>query len=167
MPPSPKFLDVYCQIRLPKILHQGKSHHLSCATGNVAISSKIKNGCFSRKLEKGIVTFVLADAAWVFFASDSLHHACDIFRQMVTSFQTTSIYEIGLDRGNWFILCFGILLLFVVDVIHEKDVSVFQFVQRQTVLFRWTLYLGLIWSIILFGIYGAGYDSSQFIYFQF
>ena len=125
------------------------------------------NGCFSRKLEKGIVTFVLADAAWVFFASDSLHHACDIFRQMVTSFQTTSIYEIGLDRGNWFILCFGILLLFVVDVIHEKDVSVFQFVQRQTVLFRWTLYLGLIWSIILFGIYGAGYDSSQFIYFQF
>ena len=126
-----------------------------------------KNGCFSRKLEKGIVTFVLADAAWVFFASDSLHHACDIFRQMVTSFQTTSIYEIGLDRGNWFILCFGILLLFVVDVIHEKDVSVFQFLQRQTVLFRWTLYLGLIWSIILFGIYGAGYDSSQFIYFQF
>ena len=122
---------------------------------------------FSQRLSKIIVTFILADLAWVVFAADSLSHAHQIFRQMFTAFQLAGIYEIGLDRGNWFILKFGIMILMAVDIIHEKGKSVFQFVNRQTIWFRWILYLGLVWSIILFGIYGVGYDAGQFIYFQF
>ena len=122
---------------------------------------------FSRRLGKRIVTFALVDFAWVFFAADHLHHVFGIYHQMLTTFQTTSIYEIGLDRGNWFILSFGIFVLMAVDIIHERGDSVFLLVNRQTLWFRWILYLGLIWCIILFGIYGVGYDSSQFIYFQF
>lgn len=122
---------------------------------------------FSRRLGKRIVTFALVDFAWVFFAADHLQHAYGIFRQMFTTFQTASIYEIGLDRGNWFMLSFGIVVLMTVDYIHERGNSVFLLVNRQTIWFRWVLYLGLIWCIILFGIYGVGYDSSQFIYFQF
>ena len=53
------------------------------------------------------------------------------------------------------------------DVLHEKGYAIFLAMSRQTVLFRWSLYLGLIWSVIMFGIYGIGYDSSQFIYFRF
>lgn len=123
--------------------------------------------CFSRKLERCIVTFLLVDFAWIFFAADNLHHAYSILRQMFTTFQTTSIYKIGLDRGNWFILFFAISILFIVDIFHEKGVSIFQSVKEQTLFFRWVLYLGLIWSIIMLGIYGNGYDASQFIYFQF
>ncbi len=122
---------------------------------------------FSQKLGKGIITFVLVDFAWIFFAADTVYHACGILRQMLTSFQTTSIYEIGLDRGNWFMLCFGLFILAIVDYFHESGESVFLLVNRQKLWFRWILYLGLIWCIILFGIYGVGYDSSQFIYFQF
>lgn len=122
---------------------------------------------FSQKLGKGIVTFILVDFAWVVFAADNLHHAYYIFRQMLTVFQTTSIYEIGLDRGNWFMLFLGIVLLMMVDLAHEKKKSIFRWVNRQALWFRWILYLTLIWCIILFGIYGVGYDSSQFIYFQF
>lgn len=86
---------------------------------------------------------------------------------MITVFQTTSIYEIGLDRGNWFILLGSIFILGIVDVIHEKGESVFCLVSGQEFWFRWLLYLGLIWGIIMFGIYGIDYDASQFIYFQF
>lgn len=102
-----------------------------------------------------------------FFAADSLHHCYDIIRQMFSVFQTTGIFEIGLDRGNWFMLCFGILILLIVDIVHERGKSIFYWVNQQTILFRWILYLGLMWCIILFGIYGVGYDASQFIYFQF
>lgn len=122
---------------------------------------------FSQRLGKGIVTFLLVDFAWVFFAADHLQQVYGILRQMLTVFQTTSIYEIGLDRGNWFMLSFGVIVLMTVDIIHEKGKSIFLLVNRQTLWFRWILYLGLIWCIILFGIYGVGYDSSQFIYFQF
>ncbi|MCM1044027.1 MAG: hypothetical protein NC417_00815 [Candidatus Gastranaerophilales bacterium] len=122
---------------------------------------------FSRKLGKMILTFILVDIAWIFFAADDLRHAWHIFQQMSRIFQTTSIYAIGLDRGNWFMLCFGIVVLMIVDLIHEKGKSVFVLIGQQTVWFRWILYLGLIWCIIMFGIYGIGYDTSQFIYFQF
>ncbi len=86
---------------------------------------------------------------------------------MLSVLQTTSLYEIGLDRGNWFMLCLGITILFIVDLIHERKQSVFYLISQQTIWFRWTLYLGLIWCVIMFGIYGVGYDASQFIYFQF
>ncbi len=122
---------------------------------------------FSQKLGKGIVTFALVDFAWIFFAADSLRQVYAILRQMLTTFQISSIYDMGLDRGNWFMLLMGICILTAVDVVHEKGKSVFLFVNRQTLWFRWILYLGLIWCTILFGIYGVEYDSSQFIYFQF
>lgn len=122
---------------------------------------------FSQKLGKMMGTFLLVDAAWVFFAADSLRQVYAVFRQMLTAFQKAGIYELGLDRGNWFILWFGIAVLLTVDVLHEKGYSIFMLVRRQTVWFRWNLYLGLIWCTILFGIYGAGYDAGQFLYFQF
>lgn len=122
---------------------------------------------FSQKLGKGIITFILVDFAWIFFATDSMNQVYHIFYQMWTTFQTTSIYEIGLDQKNWLILFLGIIILIIVDIIHECGKSVFSFVNHQTLWFRWILYLGLIWCIILFGVYGIDYDSSQFIYFQF
>lgn len=126
-----------------------------------------KEYSFSQRLGKIVVTFILVDFAWVFFAADSLRHACAILRQMLTKFQRVGIYEIGLDRGNWCMLILGLLVLLIVDVIHEKRRSIFAIVNRQTLWFRWILYIGLIWYIILFGIYGVAYDTSQFIYFQF
>ncbi len=122
---------------------------------------------FSQRLGKRIITFFLVDIAWIFFASNNLKHSFNILRQMLSVLQTTSLYEIGLDRGNWFMLCFGITILFIVDLIHERKQSVFYLIGQQTIWFRWTLYLGLIWCVIMFGIYGVGYDASQFIYFQF
>ncbi|MDE6664491.1 MAG: MBOAT family protein [Lachnospiraceae bacterium] len=122
---------------------------------------------FSDRLLRIIITFILVDIAWVFFASSSLRQALDMLIQMFTSFQMASIYEIGLDRGNWFMFWFGVGILTVVDVCHEMGKSIFAMVNKQLLYFRWLLYLGLIWSVIMFGIYGSKYDTSQFIYFQF
>lgn len=121
----------------------------------------------SRRIRKCIGTFVLVDFAWIFFVCGSLSHALKLIKQMLLCFQTTGIYEIGLDRGNWCFLMFGIFILLLVDILHEKNVSIFKLVDSQEVWFRWMLYLGLIWTIIIFGIYGVAYDTSTFIYFQF
>ena len=40
-------------------------------------------------------------------------------------------------------------------------------VEKQVFPVRGLIWLCLVWGIILLGIYGAGYDTSQFIYFQF
>lgn len=130
-------------------------------------SNDENNASFSILLLRIITTFIFVDIAWVFFASSSLRQAFGMFAQMFSAFQTTSIYEIGLDSGNWFMLWFGLGILTIVDVCHEMGKSVFAMVNKQALYFRWILYLGLIWSVIMFGIYGSKYDTSQFIYFQF
>lgn len=121
----------------------------------------------SKHLREGFFTFVLVDFAWVFFAADSIHHALRIFKQMLSAIITTSLYEIGLDRANWQVLIGAIVILFVIDILHEKGMSVLKLINSQEVWLRMLIYLSMIWSIIMFGIYGVGYDTSQFIYFQF
>lgn len=122
---------------------------------------------FSGKLVKICVTFALVDIAWVFFASNSVSHAIGIFQQMFKVFQTSSLMGIGLDSGNWAVLIMGIVILFVVDLMHEKGKGIFEIMERQMLWYRWGLYLGLIWGTIMLGVYGITYDTSQFIYFQF
>lgn len=122
---------------------------------------------FSTKFRKRVVTFVLIDFAWIFFVCQGLHHSLGVIGNMFTCFHTTSIFELGLDRGNMLILFGSIIILFVVDIIHENKMSIFEVVGGQELWFRWIIYLSLIWLTIMFGIYGVAYDASTFIYFQF
>lgn len=124
-------------------------------------------GNFSKRFRKGILTFILVDFAWVFFAADSVYMALGIFRQMLSEVMTASIFSIGLDKYNWRIMIESIVILIAVDIIHEKGISILKTINAQEIWMRMLIYIGLIWSIILFGVYGAGYDTSQFIYFQF
>ena len=39
--------------------------------------------------------------------------------------------------------------------------------ERQPLVLRWTVYLLLIFAVLIFGIYGPGYDAAAFIYFAF
>lgn len=122
---------------------------------------------FSRRIRKTLGTFVLVDFAWLFFAAGSFRVSLGLLKQMTVSFSTTSLLGLGLDEKDWLILICAILVLLVVDILHEKNISVTAAVEKQEVWFRWTLYLGLIWGTIMVGIYGIAYDTSQFIYFQF
>ena len=49
----------------------------------------------------------------------------------------------------------------------ERGIKIREELAKQNLLFRWIIYIIAIEIIIVFGIYGEGYDASQFIYFQF
>jgi len=121
----------------------------------------------SRKIRSVLVTFVLVDFAWIFFVCNSFKQALLVIKQMFTVFQTTDLYNVGLSRGNWSILILAIGLLLVVDILHESGKSIFIIMGKQECFFRWISYVGIVWIIIMFGIYGTQYDASTFIYFQF
>ena len=136
----------------------------------ISKASNIKRNTYetlSAKIRGTIITFIFVDFAWIFFMSKSLRNALGLIRQMFTVFQTTDFFELGLDSGNWFILNGGLITLMIVDVLHEKKMSIYECVAKQEIWFRWILYFTLLWITILFGIYGPEYDTSTFIYFQF
>ncbi len=114
-----------------------------------------------------LITFVLVDVAWVFFRASSVRDSIAFFRQMLTGVQKVSLLRITFSWYEWLILLLAILMMFAVDLLHENRIRVREILFRQNLVFRWIVYLAAFWVIILFGVYGAEYDQSQFIYFQF
>lgn len=121
----------------------------------------------SARLRKTIATFVLTDFAWLFFRADNLSHAFSLLRQMVSNIWLYTPGSFGLEPSGFTILCAALILLFVVDWLHEKNIDIFGRLMKQELWFRYAVCLTLIWAVILLGVYGTAYTSSQFIYFQF
>ncbi len=112
-------------------------------------------------------TFLLVNFAWIFFAAGGLKRALRILARMTQMFSTGTLPEAFRLPGFWLPLCGGLLIVLIVDTLHEKGLSVFAVIRSKPLPLRWCVYIVLIWSVIMLGIYGVGYDSSGFIYAQF
>lgn len=78
-----------------------------------------------------------------------------------------TLYRLGLDRPNFILLVISIMVLVIVDVVRERGTHIRQTIANQNIILRWTIYYGAIFSLIIFGMYGPGYDASSFIYQRF
>ena len=54
-------------------------------------------------------------------------------------------------------------LLFVISYVQTK-LSVSGWILRQHVIVRWSIYIGAVLAVMVFGTYGFGYDAKDFIY---
>ena len=63
------------------------------------------------------------------------------------------------------IVCLGILS--AADICKYRSIHLIAWITKQGIWFRWLIYFAAIFGILIFGVYGPGYDASQFIYFQF
>ena len=58
-----------------------------------------------------------------------------------------------------------LLVLFVSNM--QERTSIRDEIDRRGTVFRWALMMAGIISVIVFGVYGAGYDAAKFIYMQY
>lgn len=133
----------------------------------------VKTESISFKLGQVVSTFLLVDYAWIFFRAGSLRIALDYSKRIFTKWDPWSlfngeIYTLGLDRTEFNILVVSVVVLFLVDLIrYFKKQNITVFLEEQCIWFQWLTVILLIGAIIVYGIYGIRFDSSQFIYFQF
>lgn len=78
-----------------------------------------------------------------------------------------TLISLGLSTADWFILCIMLLILLGVDTAHERGIKIRQTIAEQGIVFRWIIYYAAMFAVVIFGIYGSGYDSASFIYQQF
>lgn len=133
---------------------------------------RIDRSAGSYKLGRILVTYVLVNFAWIFFRAPGLTEAKGIIENMFAAFNPWiftdgSLYELGLSIGSFWVGIVSIVLLMGVSIAQYNKISIREKFAKQGLIFRWLISLGLIFSIIIFGIYGPGYSASQFIYFQF
>ncbi len=76
------------------------------------------------------------------------------------------LLNIGLGAGDYIVAGIGVALMFAVSCVQEKFGSVRELIWERRAL-PYALFSALALAILVFGAYGVGYDSSQFIYNQF
>ncbi len=122
---------------------------------------------------RAFVVSALVDVAWVFFRAESFRQAFAFFKRLIikqdfwTLFDGT-IYTYGLDVTEMHILIAGLILLVVVDLIRvRKGLAIDKWIMSQYAVFRVLFVLAIVMFTVMFGVYGPGFDSKDFIYFQF
>lgn len=132
----------------------------------------IKEDTFSYHLWQRIYTFFWVSLSWMFFRATGLKSVLLMLRQIVTRFEGHKLFgwtinNIGMEPQTLIVVLIAITLLFVVDDWKYKGNDAIAFVFRQGFVFRWCVYLGLLFTIIMFGAYGYEFTQTEFIYFQF
>ena len=75
--------------------------------------------------------------------------------------------KLGIKTADWILLLISVFILLFVDYLHEKKVPIRESITQQGIVFETLLFIAGITAVILFGIYGPGFESSKFIYQQF
>lgn len=129
---------------------------------------RINTKAFSWKLFQIIRTFILIVIGRFFSRGASFGAAVWMMRHSLDFnpgvLFNGGIFTLGLTQKDFILL--GICLIFwiMISTIQECGYSVRELIARQNAVFRWIIYLVGIFAIVIFGIYGIGYDAKSFIY---
>ncbi len=96
------------------------------------------------------------------------------FKMFTSIFTVSNIKELfgvttsslGLTIADFIVILLGCCLMFIVSFLQIKKGSICTFFDKHTTIGVFA-FCSMIFVIIIFGAYGIGYDSSQFIYNQF
>ncbi len=133
---------------------------------------KINTDALGWKISGGLVTFLLVDYAWLYFRAKSLREALKIQLKIYSEFHLPYILSDSLlgvfgSYSTLAILIFSLIFLFYTDYLQLQGIDWKKRVLEQQVVYRWLVYIVMLLALLIFGVYGAGHEQTQFIYFQF
>lgn len=114
-------------------------------------------------------TFLLLCANRLFLQSERLSAALAAFRNLFSTFNPEILVNGALKNLHFPLarslpICAGLVFVLIVDILHERGVSIRGRLNKAPVPVEWAAMLGLILFILLFGRYGAAYSAGSFIY---
>ncbi len=133
------------------------------------------NSCttsFSRRLLKALLTFLLADFAWLIFRAPSVGAVLEIIHKVVFLPEigrtiVEGLWTGGVDVSKYRLVVFESIALLGIDICHERRIDVSGWLGRQEKWFRWMVYILLTFLILIGLIRDYGAEASAFIYTQF
>ncbi|MGN1165706.1 MAG: MBOAT family O-acyltransferase [Lachnospiraceae bacterium] len=131
----------------------------------------INQKCASWRFFQIARTFFLVAIGRVIYITPNFHASLVILKSMFTAknvgiFFNGGLYELGLSRPDFYVLLFACLILIVVEIFQER-MKIREWLYEQNLYLRWGLAFGLVFTILIFGVYGHGYDAAGFIYMQY
>ena len=126
----------------------------------------INTQCFSFRLFQIIIAFLIINYSRLFFRAPDIETAVIMTKQMFSVwnpwiFFDNSLYDMGLSRKDFYVLCFSIIILWAVSFMQEKGIKIREELAKQNLVFRWILYWIAIFGILTFGVYGTAYKDRK------
>lgn len=139
---------------------------------NIVEYLNIKSESYSWVLLQRIRTYAIFSAGSVFFAAESFRDALFRYQTLFASIKNLNpwtlfdgtVIRLGVTWGDVNIIILGIFLLHKIDTLREKEGMAREWMQKQIVVFRWGAWISLFFLVLIYGLYGPGYEASQFIY---
>lgn len=115
------------------------------------------------KLMQIIITFVLTCFAFIFFRAETVSQAIYMISHIAN---LVPIGKLGLTNSDYIVTLLSLALLFTISLLKQKY-NIRKEISNQHIVVKYAIWIGLIILILVFGYYGVGYDSSNFIYQKF
>lgn len=114
-------------------------------------------------------TWIIVFTGELFFRAENLGTGIKMFRSMFSGFSIRLLNRdfflgLGLDKADYIAVLAGCMIVFAVDIINEKKLLGEDGIKKLCLPVRWALYYSLLFSVILFGAYGIGYNTVDLIY---
>lgn len=124
------------------------------------------------KFVRMLAVFFVVDFAWLFFRAPDTTTAFCMIEKIYKGLREyngilSECMKTGITRLQIFFLLFGLICMFIVDVIHIRKGRVRSKIAHFPIVIRWGIYYGVIFILITIMIANMGIDASNFIYEQF
>ena len=140
------------------------------------VSVKLRKALHSDKLPYKIFqtarTFFLICLGHIFFRANNVPDAVMMYKAIFRPFSMSreTLASLGLDTGNLIVLIVAFAVLVAVDIYkyrekqEEEPRLVLARIMSKPVVVSWAVFMLLAVAVLIFGMYGLGYDSGAFIY---
>ncbi len=119
-----------------------------------------------------VKTSILVAIGELFFRAHGLAEGLKMFKKIFTDFTFSGITsgkvdKAGLDICDFAIVMVVVLIVFIIGILREKGIAVREELSKKNIVIRWVILLALIFFVIIFGAYGAGYTPVEPMYADF
>lgn len=120
-----------------------------------------------RMLQRFFVFFICAMLIDI-FSVGTLRECAAYFKRMLTVWNPWvlfdgSLFELGMSAADWQVASAAGIAMLTASVLREKGYGC-RFIIKQNPAFRVALFLTLLFSTVIFGVYGSAYSASAFVY---
>lgn len=85
----------------------------------------------------------------------------------ISALTNGAFFKMGLDKKDLLLSAVCVLLLLVVGILQERGHELREELGRKSILLQGIVTICGIFAVLIFGIYGPGYDKAAFLYGQF
>lgn len=129
---------------------------------------KINRGGRGYRVFRMIKLLIIVNLGEMFFRANTVADGFSMFGRILTDFHVTELFtkldHLGMDKYDIAVALIGVLIVLIVDILHEKQISIRKKIAQWSLPARWVFWYAVIFIVVIFGAYGAGYTVVDMIY---